>query len=49
MVSDFGKTGSGNGEFFKPNAMAVDYEKAVYIADSNNSRITAIRIDMIEQ
>ena len=49
MVSDFGKVGSGNGEFFKPNAMAVDYENAIYIADSNNSRVSTIRIDMIEQ
>ncbi len=49
FVRSFGSVGSGNGELLTPEAMAVDFERALYITDTNNNRISTIRINMVEQ
>src|SRR5690242_5721242 len=37
-LSQFGKSGSGNGEFKSPEAIAVDSEGNILVADTNNNR-----------
>ncbi|MFQ5920435.1 MAG: 6-bladed beta-propeller [Nitrososphaerales archaeon] len=39
LIKKWGSTGSGDGEFTKPTAMAIDSENFVYIVDTGNNRI----------
>ncbi|MFQ5969909.1 MAG: 6-bladed beta-propeller [Nitrososphaerales archaeon] len=39
LVSKWGSTGSGDGEFSKPTAMAIDSQNNLYIVDTGNNRI----------
>ncbi|MBN9388215.1 MAG: hypothetical protein J0I20_09210 [Chloroflexi bacterium] len=39
QLAQFGKLGSGNGEFRFPNALAVGKDNSLYVADTGNQRI----------
>ena len=38
-VTKFGSSGTGNGEFYSPKAIAIDSSDNIWIADTNNNRI----------
>ena len=38
-VTQWGSIGTGNGQFFMPNGIAVDASGNVFVADSGNNRI----------
>lgn len=39
LISKWGSTGSGTGQFVKPTAMGLDSENNIYIVDTGNNRI----------
>lgn len=42
---EFGKQGHGQGEFWFPNAVAIDAAGRIYVADSNNGRVQIFQSD----
>lgn len=42
---EFGTQGSGQGQFWFPNAVAVDQQGRIYVADSNNGRVQYFSAD----
>jgi DNA-binding beta-propeller fold protein YncE len=40
----FGRSGSGDGEFRKPTAIAVDASRHVYVVDTGNNRVQELTL-----
>ncbi|MDO8886203.1 6-bladed beta-propeller [Candidatus Oleimmundimicrobium sp.] len=45
FLKSIGRSGSGIGEFFYPNGVAVDEDGKIYVADSNNGRVQVFDAD----
>jgi DNA-binding beta-propeller fold protein YncE len=39
LLGEFGTSGSGNGQFKEPTAVAVDSNSNVFVADTGNNRV----------
>ena len=39
FLAQWGTDGGGEGEFYRPNGIAVDLQGNVYVADAGNNRI----------
>ncbi|HMS50646.1 MAG TPA: fibronectin type III domain-containing protein, partial [Candidatus Saccharibacteria bacterium] len=44
--SQFGSSGSGDGQMLNPRGVAVDSSDNIYVSDTNNNRIQKFRLDM---
>jgi hypothetical protein len=44
LLMEFGKLGSGDGEFKEPTAVALDGQGFIYVCDSGNGRIQKFKL-----
>jgi len=43
LLLDFGQAGSGHGEFWLPNAIAINSRNEIFVADGYNHRVQIFR------